>query len=171
MLQTAFIHTPLLSLPTFRICVLILYAKALQIKRWASPGSGVPNMGGGTITHEGAFPPHQDLSPPIQKKFNPPHGQLGPPPDKFFFARFAHSSLVIIFFFLSETRPYLEVLIIHLAHCVVNQLKYRPLLKNCTLEIMPYWFSHKSCAILSPIGPLSPTLGPPLWGGTCPPPC
>ena len=41
---------------------------------FSGPKAGLPNMGGmgGTIPHEEAVPPHQSLSPPIQKNLSPP---------------------------------------------------------------------------------------------------
>ena len=70
----------------------------------------------------------------------------------------------------SEIRQYLQVLVVHLPHYVVDQPKYSSLSKVCTLMIVPYRICRESRA-----NPLHRTLlhplRSPLWGGeTCPPP-
>ena len=68
-----------------------IYTDIVQIGRGAQHGGGW----GGTIPHEGAVPPHQSLSPPIQKNLSPPPWIVRSPPEQKFSARFARNSLII----------------------------------------------------------------------------
>ena len=94
-------------------------------------------------------------APPIPKFFSPPSRTLlfSPPLSNFCCA--LRSQLISYCHNFSDTRPCLEVLIINLPHCVVNQSKYSSLLKICTLVIMLYRFCRKSRA-----NPPSPSIGP-----------